>query len=734
MKIQKFFLLFLVLGIGLGIFSTKTHAATPAALVLSQASGDVINVQITGEPNSAIQLYFYPPNSSLPTSIPFGFTNSNGSYSNTFSSGAYGIPPGVQSYIIINGQQSATATWPAYSPTITLSQYSVNLSVGQSVAINSSNIPTASYNSNEAAITKSISNSTVTLTAKATGSGTVTICGTTVGCANITFVVGSTTASAITFSQNNISLTTGQSSAVTIYYERPGNGFFVSANSNPSAVTASISGQSSSISLYGEDTGSATITICSKDNSNVCASLYINTTAGTNTASTISFSQSTVILNYGQNTIITATGDPDNKYFVSSNSNPNIVSVGISGSTISFTGGNTAGTGTIKICSLKTTTVCGDVYVTIATNSSSALVSFTRSDVTLNNGQNVNVTIYGGIGTNYFIYSNSNKDIADVTIANNILSITGKSTIGTTTVRVCSGTVGASCADLPITTTLTPVVITNPITLSQTNISLNPAETTTITITGGSAGKSYIVSSNSNPDAVTAQISNTKITLNAGDTESTSVVSICDSTATTVCANIYVSIKAYTPPLSVSQNRLTLTVGQSATIMGYYSGTTGNGLNVNYISNSELVKIENKGSSSFVVTAGPATGKATIAICSAALASDCVHVYITSVAPAIVPETPATTTTTNTTPQVQGATTTTTSNNGFKFTKQLTTGSTGNDVRQLQIRLTAEKVYSGPITGLFGAQTRAAVKLYQKNHGLSQVGVLGPATRALLNK
>ena len=56
------------------------------------------------------------------------------------------------------------------------------------------------------------------------------------------------------------------------------------------------------------------------------------------------------------------------------------------------------------------------------------------------------------------------------------------------------------------------------------------------------------------------------------------------------------------------------------------------------------------------------------------------------------------------------------------------------DVTALQKLLKADGLYSGPITGYFGAQTKTAVELFQKKHGLSQIGSVGPATRGLLNK
>jgi hypothetical protein len=71
---------------------------------------------------------------------------------------------------------------------------------------------------------------------------------------------------------------------------------------------------------------------------------------------------------------------------------------------------------------------------------------------------------------------------------------------------------------------------------------------------------------------------------------------------------------------------------------------------------------------------------------------------------------------------------------GFVFTKTLQVGSTGTEVTELQKRLTAEGVYSGPITGYFGPLTKKAVIAYQKKYGLEQVGIVGPKTRAMLNK
>ena len=103
------------------------------------------------------------------------------------------------------------------------------------------------------------------------------------------------------------------------------------------------------------------------------------------------------------------------------------------------------------------------------------------------------------------------------------------------------------------------------------------------------------------------------------------------------------------------------------------------------------------------------------------------------------PATPATPTVTAATPatpatpapqgQVLGAAT-------YNFAVNLTVGSRGADVTELQKVLIAEGFLkiSTP-TGYFGGLTSAAVQKYQKAHGVSpQSGFVGPLTRAVLNQ
>ena len=107
--------------------------------------------------------------------------------------------------------------------------------------------------------------------------------------------------------------------------------------------------------------------------------------------------------------------------------------------------------------------------------------------------------------------------------------------------------------------------------------------------------------------------------------------------------------------------------------------------------------------------------------------SGVVNALIPSVPPAPVPVTAANPAPPSTSGgQVLGA-------SAFNFTRKLKRGMKGDDVTELQNLLIGEGSMEGPATGYFGPLTEAAVKKYQKAHGLEQVGYVGPLTRAALN-
>lgn len=59
-------------------------------------------------------------------------------------------------------------------------------------------------------------------------------------------------------------------------------------------------------------------------------------------------------------------------------------------------------------------------------------------------------------------------------------------------------------------------------------------------------------------------------------------------------------------------------------------------------------------------------------------------------------------------------------------------GSRGDEVRTIQQKLKSWGYYSGSVDGIFGSQTQAAVKAFQKKNGLTVDGIAGPATLAAM--
>lgn len=72
--------------------------------------------------------------------------------------------------------------------------------------------------------------------------------------------------------------------------------------------------------------------------------------------------------------------------------------------------------------------------------------------------------------------------------------------------------------------------------------------------------------------------------------------------------------------------------------------------------------------------------------------------------------------------------------NTFKFTQKIKNGSKGNEVSELQKFLNAKGYDCGKADGMFGKNTEGALKKYQLANKLDGDGIVGPMTRAYLNK
>jgi len=731
MNIKKTAVYFFAAVAGVILLAFTAQAATPVTLTLNNTAGDAMQVSVKGEPSANIQLSFLPPGASMVTSIGFGATDSNGNFSTSISSGGYGIPSGSPAYVTINGMQSPTALWPSYTSSLSLSQASVQVGVGQAITVNAASALILISNSNNVSFSAAVSGSQITVTGITAGSGTLNLCGANAGCASLAVVVGGQGQTQVALSQNVVVLKVQQTQEVYVFGGPSGGGYVVSANSNPAAVTASISGMSSTLILYGNTTpGAAIISICSRAADTNCASL--NVTTLNNYSTVLSFNPNNLSLVPSQLQTVTVSGGPDNSYYISSNNNTGVAGVTISGATVSVVGGSNSGSAVISICSTSVNGACGNLYVTTnatAPVASATALAFSQNVVSIVVGQVSNVTVNGGAGTGYSITANSNPSAVTASINgnSNIIALHGGDVTGSAIITVCSASAGNTCASLYVT--VKPATL--PFSFSQNNISLASGQVVSVAIVGGSDA-SYVVSGSSGTSTVAASLmSNGKvIALTGGTVPGTATITVCSAADASNCSTLSATLTASaaaSAPFSFSQNNISLISGQTITITINGSADASYLVSANSSSRTVAASTVSDGKA-IALTGGTTPGTTIITVCSAANANNCSTLYATlnastaasTSAPAPAATTPAA--------AVLGATTS-------RFTSLLTLGSSGQEVCALQQLLKNLGYYAySSITGYFGPATKKAVIAYQKANNLKPYpGWVGPSTRDKLN-
>ncbi|MEN9342015.1 MAG: hypothetical protein RIQ54_271 [Candidatus Parcubacteria bacterium] len=465
------------------------HAATPT-LSLSSATGDSVQITVFGDSNATVSLFYNVGTTSGMQTRSLGNTNSSGVLSTVVSTNSYGAVGGSLSYVIVNGQQSSMVVWPYVGSggtgTLTLSQNTLNLPQGQSVIVSAYGgftTLTVTNNSNPSVANFAVNGSQITVTGNNPGVTIATICNQNNlnSCAALSVTTQVGTGQSLTFGQNNVYLSTGNSIIISI---SGGSGsYYISNNSNPSIIQASISG--SSLSLYATGvSGFSTITICSQNNQCGTVTVSINTGG----SGSITFSQNNLFLSSGNSQSVSLFGGSG--YFISSNSNQSVASAYLSGTNLIVSALATGQT-TITVCG--SGNACGALYVTVNTGGSgSGMLYFSQNNPTVAVSQSLAVTVSGGNGS-YYIASNSAPQVASVTLSgSNTLTIYG-STVGATTITICSS--GALCGSLYVT-------VGNSgsgyglVLFSQNNPVIRVGQSVSVTLSGGSG--SYYLSSTGN--------------------------------------------------------------------------------------------------------------------------------------------------------------------------------------------------------------------------------------------
>ena len=711
---SKLFLGFLIIIMFFGLSSHASASITPTLSVYGTGNGDSVQVNVTGDPNSSVILY-YSSTTGGQQFYSLGSTDASGNFSTNVSSSSYGIASGSPVHVTlngINGIPSATVMWPIVTSVntsqMTLSQNGLILGVGQSNIVTVTNSPGSlfiSTNTNPSVANANISGTSLTINASAIGSTLITVCptGTTSGCPSVSVVVQNSGAQTLIFSQNNITLSSGQNTPITV---SGGNGYYnIINNSNPSFVQASVNASTINLSTTAT-AGSAAVTVCSTDMS-ACGIINISISG---TSSALTFNQTNPTLSIGQSLGVVVYGS-SGTYYISSNSSPSVVQANISSNVLTIYGIAT-GSSIISVCASSGGCSQLSVIVSYSSTNSGSSVILSQTSLNLTPNQSSVVTVTGG--TAPYVLPVSSGGIFQASIIGNTLTVTGLYA-GSTQISVCSSNGG--CSLLYLTVSGGTSTNGSQISLSQSTVSLTAGQNTTVSVYGNG---SYYLASNSNPSVANATLSGSNVTI-SGISYGTTNLSICQSGGQ--CISIYVTVTTSntsttggTSFLNISQSNPTMLAGQTSTVS--VSGGSGSLYNVAYNSNSTIALASVSGNTLSI--AGLKNGYAVIVVCDSV--NDCAPVSV------IVGVTSAPVTT----PIVSSGSVPTPTTT-YQFNTNLSYGMTGTDVSELQKRLTSEGVYTGPINGRFGPLTEAAVKEYQTIHKLSPVGEVGILTRTLLN-
>lgn len=242
-------------------------------------------------------------------------------------------------------------------------------------------------------------------------------------------------------------------------------------------------------------------------------------------AANLSVSQSSVSLNVGQTATITVFGAGAQSINILSHSNVNVAAAVMSGSVLTLLA-QSAGSSEIRLCTSDLS--CVNVNVFVSGTGQGGSLSFSPSTVTMSVGQTSSVLVLNTMGAALYFSSNSNPNIASASLSgnNNTIGVFANS-VGSTTLTVCESGGSGRCGSFNVNVNQSQ----NQVTLSQTSVSYNLGQSTSLNILGGYS--SYYVSANTNQSVVSTSVSGSRLDLTASNNNTgTAIVTVCDQTGT----------------------------------------------------------------------------------------------------------------------------------------------------------------------------------------------------------
>lgn len=337
---------------------------------------------------------------------------------------------------------------------LTFSQSSVTVVQGQNLPVTvagGNGAYTIRTNTNASVIQASVSGAVLTLsTGSASGSASITVCSTDgASCGVVVATAGEASSVAITFSSSAPVLAANGSVTVHIYGPS-GVTLYVSSNSAPSVVQASVSG--TTLTLTGISAGSSTVSVCAS--TLTCAPLTVTVQSAV-AALPITLSQNALSLQSGQQAVVTISGGT--QPYALFGGTTSVSRQTLSGSSLTVYA-VAPGTSNVQVCSAAGG--CVLLVVTVSGSGSAASSLLSQSTLALIVGQSSSVSLSGG--TTYYLSGNSAASVATASVSGATLRITA-SAPGTTNVTVCASagacsTLAVSVTSAPITNTPSPVV------------------------------------------------------------------------------------------------------------------------------------------------------------------------------------------------------------------------------------------------------------------------------------
>jgi ferredoxin len=368
----------------------------------------------------------------------------------------------------------------------------------------------------------------------------------------------------------------------------------------------------------------------------------------------------------------------------------------------------------------------------VSSASTGQTLYLTQNSVTIGIAQTSNITASNVVGT-LSVPGNTNPNAITASANGNNISVYGVSA-GTGVVTVCDTSSGC----VTVNVTVQPAdMMSPPVYLNPNNPTITAGQGLTVSITGYASGP-YYISNNTGSNFVSTAISGNSLIL-TGLSSGTSNITVC--AAGGQCGSMLVIISGSATTASNVAPALSSLTFSSNNAGSSFVGA-GTSVAVVFNLNQPVSTAQVKVNGNQILLNGSGTGPYTANYTVTGNESQPIPVVVSFTnasglsgqasfwigngsAPAPVASTPST----SSTPAASS----------YAFNRYLYMGMTelniaDPDVKAMQLRLKADGLYNGPITGYFGPQTKTALVAYQKKHGLSTLGVAGPATRALLNK